>query len=457
MSMETSSPFSWHFNLGRIPVVVEPSFWLFTALIGMMGTRDPRMLVCWVAVCLVSILIHELGHALMGMALGCGGTRIRLYSFGGECYPDRALSRWRHVAFAAAGPLAGFLFGGLMLLAYWQWSPNTDMARALIGYTLWVNFGWGIINLMPVPPLDGGHISLGVFGPTRRRMALWLGIITSVGLVALGLNFGSFYLAFMFGFMGYGCYQALSVTEDLKPLKPVPVAEVEPDALARGWKALRSGDESEAARLGHLALAAAKPGEESNAARDLLAWVALAEGNGRSALYQLEKVEPPQAARSFSLAMAYEAARLPERALPHALAALEKEPTEAVAALAVRLLVGAKRLDEAERVAREFAWKSPATRDARQADVAAARGDFGGAAALYARAFETSGRAEDAYQSARTHALFSQKDQAAEWLQRALKAGYDDFETLGQEPALAEVRALPEIAGQLPRGGRSVA
>jgi Zn-dependent protease len=456
MSMESAPPFSWSFNLGRIPVIVEPSFWLFTVLFGMMGTRDPRLLVCWVAVCLVSILIHELGHALLSMLLGSGWASIRLYSMGGLCYHE-GLSRWRSVAVAAAGPLAGFLFGGLVFFVYEWWSPNTDLAYVLYRYLMWVNIGWGIINLMPVPPLDGGHISLGVFGPTRRRMALWLGIITAAGLVVLGLSGGSFYFAFMFGWMGYGCYQALSTTQDLRPLKPVNVAKAEPDALARGWKALRSGDESEAARLGHLALAAAKPGEESNAVRDLLAWVALAEGNGRAALYQLEKVQPPQAARPFSLAMAYEATGLPERALPHALAALEKEPTEAVAALAVRLLVGSKRLDEAERVAREFAWKAPATRDSRLADVAAARGDFGGAAALYARAFESAGRAEDAYQSARTHALSGQVEPAADWLERALRAGYDDLETLGQEPALAQVRSLPRIAEQLSRGSRGVA
>jgi Zn-dependent protease len=465
MSMESAPPFSWSFNLGRIPVIVEPSFWLFTVLFWMMGgTRDHRMLVCWVAVCLVSILVHELGHALVSMLLGSGWAGIRLYSMGGLCYHE-GLSRWRSVAVAAAGPLAGFLLYGLAFLVYGWWSPNTDLAFALFQYLKWVNIGWGIINLMPVPPLDGGHISLGVFGPTRRRMALWLGIITAGGMVVLGLtgievlglSVKSFYLSFMFGWMGYGCYQALSTTQDLRPLKPVDVAKAEPDALARGWKALRSGDESEAARLGHLALAAAKPGEESNAVRDLLAWVALAEGNGRGALYQLEKVQPPQAARPFSLAMAYEATGLPERALPHALAALEKEPTEAVAALAVRLLVGAKRLDEAERVAREFAWKTPATRDSRLADVAAARGDFGGAAALYARAFESAGHAEDAYQSARAHALSGQVEPAAEWLERALWAGYDDLETLGQEPALAEVRALPRIAERLSRAGRGVA
>jgi Zn-dependent protease len=444
MSIDSSPPFSLHFNLGRIPVVIEPSFWLITALFGMYGAaRDMRLLFSWVAVCFVSILIHELGHALMAMSLGSGWASIRLYSMGGLCY-SQGLSRWRDVAVSAAGPLAGFLFGGIILAVNMVAPPQHFLAYAIFRDLMWVNFGWGIINLMPVLPLDGGHVLKGVLGPSRQRLTLWVGVITAGGIAALMLNVRA-------------CYQALSATNDLKPLKPVKVADIEPDALPRAWQALRSGNEAEAARLGHLALSAAKPGPESNAVRDLLAWVALAEGNGRSAVYQLEKVEPPQAARPFSLAMAFEATGLPERALPHALTALEKEPTEAVAGLAVRLLVGARRLDEAERIAREFAWKAPATRDARQADVAAARGDSGSAAALYARAFESGGRAEDAYQAARHHARAGRVELATESLKQALQAGYDDLETLGQEPALTEVRSVPEIAERLRRGTKSVA
>ncbi|HEX8435561.1 M50 family metallopeptidase [Archangium sp.] len=456
MSTDSSPPFSWHFSLGRIPVVIEPSFWLVTALFGMVGARGVPQILSWVGVCFVSILIHELGHALVSMSLGSGWASIRLYSMGGLCY-HQGLSRWRSVAVAAAGPLAGFLFGGIILAVNHLAPPRSLMTFVIFRDLMWVNFGWGIINLLPVPPLDGGHVAGGVLGPTRQRIALWLGIITSAGVVLLALSSRMFYAAFMFGFMGYGCYQALSTTRDLKPLKPVKVAELEPDALARAWQALRSGNETEAARLGHLALSAAKPGPESNAARDLLAWVSLTEGNARAAVSHLEKVEPPQAARPFSLAMAFNALGMPDRALPHALAAVEKEPSDQAAALSVRLLTKAQRLDEAERIAREFAWKTPAMRNARLADVASARGDFGAAAEFYATAFEAAGRAEDAYQSACHYARAGHVERATDLLERALKAGYDDFEALGQEPALAEVRSVPAIAEQLAQRSRGAA
>ncbi|HEX5753512.1 MAG TPA: M50 family metallopeptidase [Archangium sp.] len=455
--MDSSPPFTWQFNLGRIPVLVEPNFWVMTAMFGLMGGGSWQTMLSWVAVVFVSVLMHEIGHALMAMGLGCDVAGIRLYMGGGLTYFDRALSRWRDVAVSAAGPLTGFLFGGLMYAVYEFIPPKNYMGYVVLRQLMWVNFGWGIINLLPVPPLDGGHIARGVLGPSRQRIALWLGVLTAGAVVALALSIKAFFITFMFGMYGYQCWQALQVTRDIKPLEPVKVAEIEPDALARGWQALRSGHESEAARLGHLALSAAKPGEESNAARDLLAWVALAEGNARAAVSHLEKVQPPEAARPYSLAMAYEAAGLHERALPHALAALEKERTEALVALAARLLVKAQRLDEAERTVREFSWKAAAKRDTLLADVAVARGDFGAAAALHASVFEASGDAEAAYQAARNHARAGQGAQSSEWLKRALEAGYDDYEELARDPALAEARSAPEIAERIARRGKGVA
>ena len=446
-----SPPFSWHFNLGRIPVVVEPSFWLVSFLFSMGRLPNYPYVLSYMAVVFVSILLHEVGHALAAMSLGCDVAPIRLYSFGGLTYPDRALSRWRDVVMTAAGPFTGFLFGGLMLAVDHWLPPRTMLGAVLMRDLMWVNFGWGLINLLPVIPLDGGRILGGILGPSRQRIALWVGVIVG-GVVAAGfLKLGAYYPAILFGWMGYGCWQRLAVTRDIKPLQPQKVVDPEPDALARGWRALRAGHESEASRLGHHALSAARPGEESNAARDLLAWVALADGNPRAALSQLQKVEPPEAARPYSLAMAFEAGGLPERALPHALEALGKEPTEAVAALAVRLLVRARRLEDAERTTREFAWKTPAKRDALLADVAAAREDHGAAAALFASAFEAEGQPEHAYQAARSHARGGQVSAATEWLKRALEAGFDDLDTLQGEPTLAEVRTHPEIAERLGR------
>src|ERR1700678_3725363 len=97
----------WHFRLGGIPVSVHPLFWLTTVIMG--GNRNnPGMLLIWVAVCFVSILLHEIGHVLAYRAFGETGG-VLLYSWGGLAIPDRAVRRTAlaQVLISLAGPLAG--------------------------------------------------------------------------------------------------------------------------------------------------------------------------------------------------------------------------------------------------------------------------------------------------------------------------------------------------------------
>ena len=62
-----------HFRLLGFPIRVHPFFWLVAVFLGV-GTgkneTDPVELLTWVAVVFVSILIHELGHAIMKRAYG---------------------------------------------------------------------------------------------------------------------------------------------------------------------------------------------------------------------------------------------------------------------------------------------------------------------------------------------------------------------------------------------------
>lgn len=363
MSEQPRGPFELHFSVGPFPVVVEPSFWFMTAVLGLAPRLE--LTLAWVAICFVSILVHELGHALAAHAFGSRAI-IRLYSFGGLCYSERPLGRWRGLVMSAAGPIAGFVLGGLVYGAWQLWPPGASFTHYCYLQALYVNFGWGLMNLLPVLPLDGGHVFAALVGPTRWRMARIAGAITSTAIVAFAVSNREPYIAILFALLGFQNVQGLFVERDVRPHRPVPP---EPDALPRAWVALRAGDEQEAARLGRLALSAARESAELNATRDLLAWVALAEGNPRAALSHLEQVSPPGAARSLTWALALEAADQPERALSHALAALEREPSDTSASLAVRLLIQLDRMDEAERICRTFAWSSPGLRDVRLADV----------------------------------------------------------------------------------------
>src|SRR6476659_7615569 len=146
--------------------------------------------------------------------------------------------------------------------------------RQVVAFAGEVNFWWGVLNIMPVLPLDGGQVLASVLGPSRRRAARLVAVLTSAAVVAYALATRDLYLLVLFASLGVSNFQGFSSERDVRAQKPAPR---EPDALPRAWQSLMKGDEYEASRLAHQALSGAKDPAGQNAARDLLAWIALAE------------------------------------------------------------------------------------------------------------------------------------------------------------------------------------
>ena len=104
------------FHIGKIPVRVLPSFFLVTLFLNL--TSSPAALFSWAAVVFVSVILHELGHASMGLAFGLE-PRIDLHGMGGTTSwaASRPLGTGKRVAISLAGPLAGFVVGGIAFAA----------------------------------------------------------------------------------------------------------------------------------------------------------------------------------------------------------------------------------------------------------------------------------------------------------------------------------------------------
>jgi Zn-dependent protease len=433
-------PFEIQFSLGPIPVVIEPSFWIIGLLMGFSPEQPIRTLL-WVFIVFFSVLVHELGHALVARRLGASAA-IRLYSFGGLTLPDRRLSRWGEVGMSLAGPFAGFLLGGGFLALTLVQPPSNELSVWFLRQLYWVNFGWGIINLFPVPPLDGGHVLMGVLGSERRRLALLIGGVVGGAVAVLsGVLLSSLYLPLLFSLLAFRNFQARTAMGRQDAVATDPAS----DEIARGWTALSSGNDQEAMRVGESVLEHAQDPESRNRARDLLAWVALAQASTRTALRHLERTEPPEAARALTWALVLEAID-PPRALPYARTAVEKEPSETAASLLLRLCLREGQMVEAEGLARTFSWQRGSARSTALGEVDFAKGEFGSAADHYRSAFEASGQAPDAYNAACSLARAGRTDQALEWLRRALGAGFGDVEQLVKDPDLASLRADPAFA-----------
>ena len=231
-----------NFQLLGIPVRVHPLFWLAALLIGSnlaRGGADKAafILLLWVAIMFFSILVHEFGHALVMRYYGMS-PHVVLYLMGGLAVPGStpyAPSRWQGrrgpwewIIITAAGPGAGFLLAALMVLCVYAtggaitfysavaWDikgvdPNVALAVHLL---LFVNIFWGLINLLPVQPLDGGQIcrELMVMQDPGNGLirSLWVSVIVgAVAALAGAVYFESILMLLLFGSLAVSSYLTL--------------------------------------------------------------------------------------------------------------------------------------------------------------------------------------------------------------------------------------------------------
>ncbi|HYH48585.1 MAG TPA: hypothetical protein VEG38_03460, partial [Acidimicrobiia bacterium] len=146
------------FSLLGFPVRIEASFVILLALLGF-GLSAHHMAL-WVAIGTVSVLAHELGHALAARAFGASAT-ISLQGLSGLTQPRRAtpFSRKEDALVSVAGPAAGFMLGAAVLGAWLtlRWDYGTTGGWILV-MSLFTTAGWSVFNLLPILPLDGGHL-----------------------------------------------------------------------------------------------------------------------------------------------------------------------------------------------------------------------------------------------------------------------------------------------------------
>jgi stage IV sporulation protein FB len=230
------TPWDFHFQILGFPVRIHPLFWLVGLLLGFSGGRGGNagiQLVIWFVALFVSILIHELGHALMIRHFG-RPAHIVLYAMGGLAIEGRPQgagfgSPWsfdsytgtqqrsrtpvEQILISAAGPGIQFVLLGAIIaiifatggevvlergrdLPYLQPHLGGELAKNpnlyyLTALLLQINLYWPLLNLLPVLPLDGGQIGLQMltqqdpWGGAQR--ALWLSVITGGVMAAFAL------------------------------------------------------------------------------------------------------------------------------------------------------------------------------------------------------------------------------------------------------------------------------
>jgi Zn-dependent protease len=220
-----------------------------------------------------SILIHELGHAIVALRLGIPISHITLWLFGGIAGLERdSKTAGEEFKVAAAGPLATFfiVIACFALGFAAEGSTFVDAATldrsvaipswiAVVAWIANINILLLLFNLLPAFPLDGGRITRAIVWRITNDREKATGFAAALGqgfgILMIGLGVFLFFQddiigGVWLGFIGFMLLQAARATaarnELTKRLGRVSVRDVmdsEPVAINSGTSVERALDE----------------------------------------------------------------------------------------------------------------------------------------------------------------------------------------------------------------------
>jgi Zn-dependent protease/CBS domain-containing protein len=157
-----------------------------------------------------SVVLHELGHALMARGSGVPAKGIILLPIGGITILDEAhvipdpVNGWkRDIRIAIAGPLVNLFIAGISALVLLVVIPGFSFtarpllhSSALLRSIVWANVYLGLFNLLPAYPMDGGRVLRALFSRQidmvrATQRAVRIGNVFSILMIMLGMLISS--------------------------------------------------------------------------------------------------------------------------------------------------------------------------------------------------------------------------------------------------------------------------
>jgi len=191
------------FQVLGIPVTVDWFFLIGLVMIWSWAGSDRAGLFAAVLVGAFTLL-HELGHAITARRFGAQSAITLNLLVGWASYSaPRPLTRRQRNFISLAGPLTQIVLAVPLLIITYLALPaqgsNESVAMLRTGSTtvafdLWQGAVWagiviGLLNLLPLWPLDGGHVLdsflTRALGERRGRRAMLIGTIVAVGMIAV--------------------------------------------------------------------------------------------------------------------------------------------------------------------------------------------------------------------------------------------------------------------------------
>lgn len=210
-------------NLFGFQTTVNVGFLLFLVILVVLY---PFPLGAWVAGAVaVFTLIHEVGHAFAARACGHRASISLDFMVAYAAYEPTARTTWRHKALiAVSGPL---LHTGVAVVTLAAMGVNplvsSDVSSSDAAVAVWwAGFVLGLINLIPLVPLDGGALVSSVaerVWPNRGRdFVLKASFVITASLTALCMAVGAYAELMVLAFMLVIQYQQIVVPQRMKSL-----------------------------------------------------------------------------------------------------------------------------------------------------------------------------------------------------------------------------------------------
>jgi Zn-dependent protease len=445
------------FSLFGIPVHVQPIFWLVGLMLGAPRGTSPREiagLAIWMVVLFVSILAHELGHAFAMRAYG-RAPHIELWGLGGLTHWGEGppVTPARDIVVSLAGPAAGLALGAIVfgVSRAVPMEPGS-LGAELVRQALWINVAWGLVNLAPILPLDGGHVlessAAWLAGPRGRRIAAGVSLLLAIGVIVWAVSRRQLWI----GFLGLWCaaisWKKWSAPENTAAGPAAPAPDWALAGVREVWALMMNGRADEAVKRALALLDDVPEGNEHVAARaellEALAWARIEAGDDQGALEAARKI-PGQPSDVLQGRLLISEGRV-EDGIRRLQEVLDRGRNSMPALVLSSVYISEERPDmvlrllESERGAR----LSPETHLMLTAQLFHAD-RFELALAACQLGFERFGRPAFAYNAACSLARLGRVDEGLDWLGRALRAGFDDLEALEQDPDLAALRGDPRF------------
>lgn len=436
------------FRLFGIPIRVQPFFLLLAVFLGFglvddeSGTVMFERMAVWVAIVFTGVLAHEFGHAFAGRVFGLA-PRIELHGFGGltswEAGGER-LSPMKSIFVSLAGPGVGIAIGSVAWVLEAATTPGDSSFMGFVYFALiWVNLGWGVLNLVPMMPLDGGQVMASTFelfaGRSGVHAARWISLVLAVILVLIAVALQNIFMAVLIGFLAYGNWRAVRLERDVGPDQALL------SRLATAQRRLDANDPRGAETDARAVLAAAKmPLVKANALTVLaLARLSLGDAQGaREILDQMPRSHPADPGIEAAVLLAdgdadaaFEllAKRLKDRQGPF----IEQRFLEATRR--------STRFDEAAAILDSPRGRSVDIKILEAFEEAAYRdGSHQAAATIGKVLWDIDRRPTRAYNVACALTRAGETDDAMVWLGEARRAGFDKVDLLDGDDDLAPLR-----------------